>query len=164
MSNDSEQAPEDRPDETWRARLAHRIGRRDLIAAGAGFVLGAVVVLAGVGLVSVITSGSGSFEAALEECGLEQGDSVRVLDGGDGLNLQTARTVNIDGFRLENSDGVPVEDAECVLRALDVPDVVLSEIESTRALDGRMSAERDDVSATWSFHPDDGLDLALTRE
>ncbi|WP_269142641.1 hypothetical protein [Georgenia yuyongxinii] len=32
---------------------------------------------------------------------------------------------------------------------------------STRALDGRQTAEWDGVVATWSFHPDDGLDVIL---
>jgi hypothetical protein len=53
------------------------------------------------------------------------------------------------------------EDALCVLEALDVPDATLNLIQTTRALDGRQDGTWGDVDATWSYHPDSGLNMTL---
>lgn len=51
--------------------------------------------------------------------------------------------------------------ALCVLTELEMPDSVWSKMEDTRALDGRQTADWDDVEVTWSYHPDDGLDVIV---
>lgn len=53
------------------------------------------------------------------------------------------------------------QDALCVLEALDVPDATLNLIQTTRALDGRQDGTWGDVDATWSYHPDSGLNMTL---
>ena len=54
-------------------------------------------------------------------------------------------------------------DALCVLNELGIPQSVLAQMEQTRALDGMQDAEWDSFGASWTYHPDDGLDLIITE-
>jgi hypothetical protein len=47
----------------------------------------------------------------------------------------------------------------CVVAKADVPGAVLARMEGTRALDGRQEAEWDNYVISWTFHPDDGMDV-----
>ena len=47
----------------------------------------------------------------------------------------------------------------CIASAL--PDHVLSRIDSTRAIDGMQEAVFEDVTVFWSYHPDNGINLAI---
>jgi hypothetical protein len=51
----------------------------------------------------------------------------------------------------------------CVLTHLDTPQSVISKMNSTRALDGMQSATWANFEASWTYHPDDGLDLIITQ-
>ena len=42
------------------------------------------------------------------------------------------------------------------------PTTVIAQMDSTRALDGTRDATWDGMTATWTYHPDDGLDVILT--
>lgn len=55
-----------------------------------------------------------------------------------------------------------IEDVLCVLAELEAPQSVLAQMESTRALDGMQSATWPGYKTTWTYHPDDGLDLIIT--
>lgn len=56
-----------------------------------------------------------------------------------------------------------LEGTRCVLTELDVPQSVIGQMSSTRALDGMQTATWDDYSVSWTYHPDDGLDLIITE-
>lgn len=58
--------------------------------------------------------------------------------------------------------GIDYTQLECFLAELKVTDAVRSEIGATRALDGRRSAEWGNFHASWSYHPDSGLDMTIT--
>ncbi len=49
----------------------------------------------------------------------------------------------------------------CVLGLSGVPDRVISQISSTRALDGMQFAEWDGLAAQWNYHPDAGMNLTV---
>lgn len=49
----------------------------------------------------------------------------------------------------------------CVLEALKTPTWVIREMQSTRALDGRQSQRWGSIEASWTYHPDHGLDVLL---
>lgn len=53
-------------------------------------------------------------------------------------------------------------DVTCLLGMLDAPSGVESRMENTRALDGTQESEWGDYSASWTYHPDDGLNLIVT--
>ena len=56
---------------------------------------------------------------------------------------------------------MPYEQQSCGLDALDVPVSKKNLITSTRALDGRQTGSWDGFTATWSYHPDSGLNLKI---
>lgn len=59
--------------------------------------------------------------------------------------------------------GLPATYIACVLTAVSVPDSVVSQIDATRALDGMQKASWNNISATWTYHPDDGLQIIVTE-
>jgi hypothetical protein len=71
------------------------------------------------------------------------------------------RSVSIDGAGLPA--GPDIFEVACVLVALDVPDSVLARVDNTRALDGTQTAEWDDYAASWTYHPDAGLNMVIEQ-
>lgn len=59
--------------------------------------------------------------------------------------------------------GLSLEEIACVLTTLSVPDSVVSQMDATRALDGMQKASWDKISATWTYHPDNGFRIILTQ-
>lgn len=51
-----------------------------------------------------------------------------------------------------------------MLDDLGFPPGTMSRMESTRALDGTLEAQGDNVSVTWTYHPDDGLQMVFQTE
>lgn len=118
------------------------------IAPAAALVTAAVV---GLSLGSMNLSSSTALETAVDNCTVRP-FGISLDDDGKGLF--------IDGEG-EGSFGVSTQDTLCILRSIDVPDSVLSRISNTSALMGQQSAEWDGINASWSYHPDNGLDLNL---
>jgi hypothetical protein len=99
--------------------------------------------------------GQTKFEIAADACLIT--DVTAAVVGDDGYSLE------LDGEGKGASSGImSVTDIACVLGRLKVPDSVVSQMDATSALQGRQAAEWDDVSASWTYHPDNGLDVILT--
>jgi hypothetical protein len=79
---------------------------------------------------------------------------VRIGDDGD--------TMSIDRAGAEESPGATMTQLACILGELEVPDSVVDHIENTRALDGYQEASFGEYSASWTYHPDDGLNMTIT--
>lgn len=56
-----------------------------------------------------------------------------------------------------------IDDVLCVLDEFEAPQAVIAQMESTRALDGMQSTTWSTYKVTWTYHPDDGLDMILTH-
>lgn len=113
------------------------------------------VGLLAVVLVFFLVQGSSSpIPGAVDACGLSTSFGLSVGDEGDSVVL------DMEGE--EDFFGLPYNDVMCVLSELDMPDSVESMMLSTSALDGRQTAQWDDLSASWTYHPDDGLDVIVT--
>ena len=54
-------------------------------------------------------------------------------------------------------------DLQCYYRELHIPDYVTKHMEATRALDGRQSDTWSVFEASWSYHPDHGLDVLIRQ-
>lgn len=124
-----------------------------LLAVGA---VGGIVV-GGVGTALALTSDfSGDpFPPAIAECGLKSESHADLSEDG--------RTLMLDHRGQDETRGLDLEALNCVLTELEVPANVQHEMEQTRALDGRQSTSWGGIDASWSYHPDSGLDVVLTR-
>ena len=91
--------------------------------------------------------------AVLGDCDLRYEDGAQLGDAGESLTL--------DGRGQEDFEGLDYDLISCALTSLDVPDATLNLIETTRALDGRQTASWDGFDATWSYHPDSGMNVTL---
>lgn len=52
---------------------------------------------------------------------------------------------------------------ECYLTELQAPEYIVRHMQSTRALDGRQSGSWETFEASWTYHPDDGLDILVRQ-
>lgn len=120
----------------------HTITRRILAALAAALVFLATACGA---------AGDTRFSDAVEELG----SGAELLDDGQGLYL--------NGLGNE-SLGMPIESIIAYLDYLEAPDSVLMKMGNTRALDGTQTASWDNIVATWTYHPDEGLDIILTYD
>jgi hypothetical protein len=57
--------------------------------------------------------------------------------------------------------GLDYTDVQCVLDEVDMPSSVEYKMGQTTSLDGIEEASWDDIDASWTYHPDDGLDIFL---
>jgi len=93
---------------------------------------------------------------ALRECNLSA--AAPGFELGDGEKSLVIDVAGEDDFpQLEAN----YDDALCVLSALEIPDATLNLVQTTRALDGRQQDSWADLDATWSYHPDTGLNMTL---
>ncbi|MDN4598439.1 hypothetical protein [Leifsonia virtsii] len=96
-------------------------------------------------------------QKAMSEC--------QLISVSTGLKLgDENHTLILDGKGEEDAAGMSFDSELCVLKALKVTDAVLNEIETTRALDGRQEASWGKIDASWTYHPDNGLDITLTEK
>jgi hypothetical protein len=93
-------------------------------------------------------------ELTMTICGLPD-EFAQVADAG--------HTLILDGEG-EDSDGMRIEDLACALKYMDVPSYVVSMMEKTRALDGIQREEYDNFKISWSYHPDNGLDVVINEK
>ncbi|KRC59153.1 hypothetical protein ASE14_15355 [Agromyces sp. Root81] len=90
------------------------------------------------------------FGDAVKRCGLH--GKVEIADNGG--------TLIVDGAGEDLGSGeVDFGELDCIIDAVDTPTSVSSKMYETRSLDGRQEGEWDGVKASWSYHPDDGLDI-----
>jgi hypothetical protein len=134
------------------------------------FVVAAMVVGVGIGMaVGASAFGSGSsgaerqasptargdavtgtvFDVAKDECAADS-SYIRVLDDGAALEVRG------EG---DESLGADITEIYCVLESLEAPDSVISRMSSTRALDGTQDGSWSEIYVTWTYHPNNGLNM-----
>jgi hypothetical protein len=102
--------------------------------------------------------GDDYFEALKNMCGSSDNSYGGIRVSNDGGSL----TINTKGKK--DSSGASLYDAFCFLAAVDAPEYIYDLVKTTRALDGTREERWGDIRASWSYHPDDGLDLILISE
>jgi hypothetical protein len=116
-----------------------------------------LITIAGASALLVTLSGcAGSFDTfqkAYDTCLTPTG--ITVSDGG--------KTLIING-QGEDSYGATIYDTACVLSAVGTPTYILSNMETTNSLMGRQSDTFDGIDVSWSYHPDNGLDVVLNKK
>lgn len=52
----------------------------------------------------------------------------------------------------------------CILGAVDISDAVIAQMDGTRALNGRQTGSWDGFTASWTYHPNSGLNIIVQEE
>ncbi|RZS58828.1 hypothetical protein EV141_0035 [Microcella putealis] len=146
-----------------------------VVAAGAiGFAAWQLIQPSKLELVHEACAGTNSLRGLGEEANPEQpeeedSDSLAAVEEAFGKYLEGVVSIEDDGSTLlvqtQSADddplGVGTLALDCVNEKLAVPTWVQESISSTRALDGRQTADWDGYSAQWGYHPDNGLNLII---
>lgn len=83
---------------------------------------------------------------------------------GSGDLADEDHTVVIDSEGEDYGSGTDTfEGLMCTLGELNTPQAVIARMEATRALDGMQSSHWGDFEASWTYHPDNGLDVIITE-
>lgn len=98
-------------------------------------------------------AGSSRFVDAAESCSAEKGSGITVTDND--------QTLVFDMKGDEDTSGGDMLELACVLIALEAPDRVTTHMSQTTSMDGRQSADWDDIEVQWSYHPNRGLDAVF---
>ena len=128
------------------------------VGVGVGLVLGLVIGLVVIPAIGKVADGiipaaqPSPITVATENCGVENSQYIVVGDEGQSVSMDSVG---------DESEGAEYADILCVLNELDVPDSVLNRINSTRALDGRQTAEWDNFTASWGYHPNSGANIII---
>ncbi|MER7333529.1 MULTISPECIES: hypothetical protein [unclassified Micromonospora] len=133
--------------ETWPTQPRRR-RRRVLIVVAA-----VALALLATGIAFTLVNRQSPLEAARQTCGAASDDYARLGDDGSTLTLRSLG---------KETSGLSLDQLECYWSALEMPDSVRAEVEATRALDGRRSGEWDEIRASWSYHPDSGVQMVFT--
>jgi hypothetical protein len=138
----------------------------------ATLVVGAVALVAVVvGFLSLL-GGTPRVQAAAAACGLKpptfevaDGGNTLVIDGpADVLGSLDLSTGDVPDTGALQAEAKFFKDFECVTKELTVPTYVLTRIGNTTSLAGQQSASWDGMEASWTFHPDNGLDAEIHEE
>lgn len=148
--------------------LRQRPKKSWLLPAGAGLAIGTVLGL----LIGFSAAGGGStgnslsvgkddstlnqsiIDEAVETCGMDA-EGYTVLDGGAAIELDTA------GKDYSDSGTSNFVAYYCMLNQLGVPETTQQKMGRTRALDGTQSDSWDSLTASWSYHPDSGVNVLI---
>lgn len=126
------------------------------IGLGSGFAAGVIATVLVAGIAGALSAAGGpSFQKAADSCNAAHTSGISLGDKGSSITIDTKGE--------EDTSGASMDDAACILNALDVPDSVISQMDDTSAMDGRQTASWAGVNASWTYHPDNGVKLILTR-
>lgn len=89
-------------------------------------------------------------------------DAFDACGSGELADDDTTLLIDVGGEDYESGTDT-YDGLVCVLSELDTPESVFARMEATRALDGVQTASWAGVSASWTYHPDNGLDLIITN-
>ena len=93
---------------------------------------------------------SASFAKAGESCELSI-LQYQLLDDGSAIQMSTELLAS-------------TADIRCVLAELEAPSSTWAKIGDTRALDGRQEDDWPGFKASWTYHPDSGLNILIERD
>ena len=124
-----------------------------LVAGAAGFALGRSTAS---GIESPIEAAEAAaasqvrLEAAYDSCyRRDSGGTLTLADGGDSIVVDT-------GSEYGSTAGM-----DCVLAELDTKQSIIAQMGRTTAMTGVQDAEDDGLAYSWSYHPDNGVDLVI---
>lgn len=114
-----------------------------------------------VAALSVTACGEGDASSGNEPKPLVEARAACVPGDQDARLGDGDRTLTLNTRGSDDPSGLKVDRTFCILEKLQVSDAVKSQMENTRAIDGRQSAEWGSYYASWSYHPNSGLDIII---
>lgn len=87
-------------------------------------------------------------------------DATRMCGAGEVTDEGRTLVADSEGEDVGSGD-ISLSALNCLLLRVGVPSSAKEKMYQTRSLDGRQTADWDDVEASWSYHPDDGLDIVF---
>ena len=140
------------PRPTPTAESTKAANRKAWIALGVVALVIGVPVIAMSGVIPNLLKGDQRLVEARHDC------IVGVLgDDGRSLTVDTNGEKRLSGF-------YDFEDLDCALRVLKVPDATRQKMLETTSMQGRQTDSWDGIEASWTYHPDNGLDVILELE
>jgi hypothetical protein len=129
-----------------------------LAAGGIGFLLGRASTGPSASEVAEAAEAAATSQAevtrlkdAVMSCRGRDADNTMVLEDDDS-------TIVIDtGSKYGSTAGM-----DCILNELDVPASIEAQIGRTTSMMGVQDAEDDGIEYSWSYHPDNGVDMVIT--
>jgi hypothetical protein len=121
-------------------------------------IIGAAVLVVLIILIAAFATRTRGLSAALTSCS----DSVEA-DYVEAYESMFVLSDNGNTLTIEGLTGIDDPYTSCVMKELKMPQSVEDQIGMTRALDGTQTASWDNITAKWTFHPDDGLNMILTQ-
>ena len=159
----------DKPTETtFRSTFPSKTTTDVSIAAGPTkiapkYVLLIIALIGGFGVALVLTSTAGissrSFQSAADSCvsyGDDGYEDIQVSDDGESMFL--------DGSGEDDYSSLGAVEQFCILAQLDVPEIIITRMNATNALMGAQTGEWDGITASWTYHPNNGLDVSLSKK
>lgn len=133
--------------------------RRGLPVAAAALLLTMGLAACG-GVDKEEAAAAASASAAAQETRLAAAyDDCTGQDSGNTLSLEDDdATIVIDtGSKYGDASGYA-----CVIEALDVPTSITAQMDRTTAMMGVQDATHDGLEFSWSYHPDNGVNMVIT--
>ena len=119
-----------------------------------GFFSGIIATIVSVvGLAALMADGSTNFAAAVNTC--QAFPYAQVSSDGTSMEMTTSG---------KKEPGMSVRTLGCLLEELDAPTSLKQRMESTRGIDGTQEEKWGSYRATWTYHPDHGLHVVISRE
>ncbi len=127
------------------------LSKSGLLKGGAFFL----VVLLGIGGFFLVSSmkGDARLTDALTACEALDASGVTFAEDGQSLNF--------DDKGEEDFLGGDFADLQCIIENLNAPSTVMARMYQTTSSMGVQEADWDGISATWTYHPDRGLDANI---
>jgi len=125
------------------------------LVVGSAITVAAFTAAAGISAASADTSKSTQFADAVTSCDANPNWAVV---GDEGRSLTIENKGDEDGF------GVSTDQLFCIVDALGAPQAVTSHMGQTTSMDGRQTESWGDITLTFSYHPDRGMDSILTLD
>lgn len=93
--------------------------------------------------------------STVEECVLPES---ALMDDGASLMLDGEGEDDL----VSAAGKLSIDQLGCALIELETPESTITKMSQTRALDGMQSDADENFEYTWTYHPDDGLDVIIT--
>ena len=139
--------------------LRQRPKKSWLLPAGIGIAAGTVLGL----LIGSAVSGGAGIAGGLTQKKIDQAVEACAIDseGFTVMNDGSAISLNTKGKDYTDTGTSNIFAYYCMLNEVGVPETTQEKMNRTRAMDGTQSDTWDALKASWSYHPDSGVNVVI---